>query len=245
MARLLLLALIIACFVAPTVATAQERVGDDILGEGLPADESPTESAPEFQPHKRPTERVEEAVEVLNEMRSDRLLGDLLARSQGVFIVPDYGEASFVIGTGGGNGVLFLREDGSWGNPAFYQVSSLSAGLQLGVIAGSFALVLVSERAAARFRRPHNFSLSLEAGMVVVDRSAWARGDVGEDLDVLLWSNTEGLLAELSIGMNSIIWQAEANEAYYGYPVSLREVLSGEAVNPYHEDLQQALLEPY
>lgn len=226
------------------VVTAQQTVGEETFGRDVVGSgDRPADAVMESDPQSSPAQRVEEAIAVLNEMRSDRRVGDLLERSRGVFIVPDYGEASFVIGAGGGDGVLLLRENGEWGNPAFYQVGSLSAGLQAGVVAGAFALVLVSDRAAAKFNREHNFSLSLEAGMVVVDRSAWARGDVGQDLDVLLWSDTEGLLAELSVGVNSIIWQSDANEAYYGYPVSPMDVLSGDAVNPYRSDLQQALLE--
>lgn len=199
--------------------------------------------AQEPQQQTSPQERLEDAIEVLKEMQSDRRMRELLERSYGVFIVPDYGEAALIIGSGGGEGVLLLRENGRWTNPAFYQAGSLSAGLQAGVIAGSLALVLVSERAAENFYRAHNFSLSFESGLVMVDRSAWARGDAEEDMDILVWSDTEGLLAELAISMNSIIWQPDANGDYYGRRVSPDQVLSGEVINPYQSDLEQAFLE--
>lgn len=228
----------------PFLALTQPGVGDDAFSR-TPAEQDDPAAATNLEPQQQtsPQERLEEAIDVLEEMNSERSLRELVEQSYGVFIVPDYGEAAFVIGTGGGDGVLLPREDGQWRNPAFYQVGSLSAGLQAGVVAGSFALVLVSERAASEFNEEHNFSLSLEAGFVVVDRSAWARGDIDQDLDVLLWSDTEGLLGELSIGMNSIIWQEDMNQDYYGYPVTPEDVLSGDAVNPYHDDLQQALLD--
>lgn len=197
-----------------------------------------------LQPQESPQKRLDEAIEVLREMQSDDELRDLLEDSHGVFIVPDYGEAALIIGSGGGAGVLLLRENGNWGNPAFYKASTLSAGLQAGVVAGSLALVLLSEDAAANFNDEHNFGVSLEAGLVVADRAAWARGDVDEDMDVLVWSDTEGLLAEFSVGMNSIVWEPDANQHYYGRRVSPRQVLSGDLVDPNHKELQQALREP-
>lgn len=204
-----------------------------------PAEDNPVE---ELQ-HTSAQERLDEAVEVLREIQSDARMRSLLKDARGIFIVPDYGEASLIIGSGGGEGVLLLREDGYWSNPAFYKAGSLTAGLQAGITAGSLALVLMSEKAAASFYDEQSFSLSLTAGLVVANRSAWARGDVEGDMDVLIWSDTEGLLAEVSVGVNSVIWQPEANQDYYGRPVSPYQVLSGRVVDPNHEALQQALLE--
>lgn len=241
-----LLSALVTLLLLPGLGIAQDSVRmarNDPSPIRSSAGRQPADPVAEYHPHDSPQKRLEKAVDVLKKMQSGRSTRALLNKARGVFIIPEYGEAALIIGSGGGEGVLLMREDGHWSNPAFYQAGSLSAGLQAGITAGSLALILMSEKAAAKFHAEHNVSLSLEAGLVAVDRSAWARGDVGTDADVLIWSDTEGLLAEFSVAVNSVIWQPEVNQDYYGRPVSPYQVLSGDAVDPNQAELQQALLE--
>ena len=53
-----------------------------------------------------------------------------LGRVKGVLIFPRLMKGAFVVGSEGGNGVLFARDEqtGKWSEPAFYEISSASFG---------------------------------------------------------------------------------------------------------------------
>jgi lipid-binding SYLF domain-containing protein len=188
-------------------------------------------------------ERVAEAATILGEMREESDLRPLLEDAHGVFVVPDYATAALIVGAAGGEGVLFTRTDGDWGNPGFYDVGSLSAGLQAGVAAGAIAMVLLTPESVEVFKSNTNFALTAEAGFSIVDWSARARAQIDEGSDVVVWSDTEGLFAELAIGINSVTWDEEENENYYGQQVTAEAIIDDEVADPHQELLQQALQE--
>lgn len=191
-----------------------------------------------------PREQVREAVEVLRDMQEDAGLRRLLDQALGVFVVPDYGTAALVIGAAGGEGVLLVKEDGEWARPGFYAVGSLSAGLQAGVAAGSVAMLLNSERALAAFGEDSNTSLTVDAGFSIVEWSARARGELGRGSDVVVWTDMDGLFAALALGIDTITWDSDDSDRYYGQATSPQAILAGEIRDPNRGLLQQALKEP-
>lgn len=191
-----------------------------------------------------PIEQVRESVRVLQDMQKDSGLRRLLDEARGVFVVPDYGSAALIIGAAGGEGVLLVKEQGEWARPGFYDIGSLSAGIQAGVTAGSIAMVLLSEQALDAFRENSNFSLTLDAGLSLVDWSARASGELGQGNDVVVWSDMEGLFAALTLGINNISWDDADNEQYYGQATSPQAILAGAVPDPYRQMLQHALREP-
>ncbi|MGQ9427119.1 lipid-binding SYLF domain-containing protein [Gilvimarinus sp. F26214L] len=179
--------------------------------------------------------------EVLREMKSDPDLRHLLEESHGVLVVPNYASAALVIGAAGGDAVLLLRQGGEWTHPAFYHLGSLSAGLQLGIEAGSMAMVLTSDRALDSFTKDNNFSLSADAGFSVIEWSARARGELTATADLILWMDTDGLLGELALGLNNLIWDSGANREYYGRDVDPERVLRQGVASPNAHLLANAL----
>lgn len=190
-----------------------------------------------------PDEQVRESAKVLQDMRKNDDLRALLDEAQGVFVIPDYGTAALVIGAAGGEGVLLSKQDGEWARPSFYDVGSLSAGLQAGVAAGSVAMLLMSEAALDTFRQDSALSLTADAGLSIVDWSAQARGELGEPKDIVVWTDTEGLFAGLALGINNITWDDEDSAQYYGQITSPQAILAGEVQNPNRDLLEQALRE--
>ncbi|MCW8193833.1 lipid-binding SYLF domain-containing protein [Proteobacteria bacterium 005FR1] len=199
--------------------------------------------AQEFEEIAGPQEDVVEAATVIEEMQQDADLRQLLDEARGVFIIPDYALAALVVGASGGEGVLLAKVDGAWSNPAFYDIGGISAGFQAGVSAGDIAMILMSEDAVTSFLGDNQFALNADAGFSIVDWAARARGQIGRGEDIVLWSDTEGLLAEISIGVNDINFDEEETAEYYGEEASATAVLAGEVTNPHPELLQQALQE--
>ncbi len=190
-----------------------------------------------------PEDDVREAMNVVQQMKQDQELGQALARAKGVFIIPDYATASLLVGGAGGEGVMLAQvAEGEWSSPAFYDVGSISLGLQAGAAAGSIVMLLMSDQAVENFQQENNFSLNAEAGLALVNWSAEAEADWGRG-DVVVWTDTEGLLAEAAIGIADINFDEEETSEYYGQETTPQSVLAGNMQDPQSETLRTEFAE--
>lgn len=186
-------------------------------------------------------EQVNEALRVVNQMKKDPQLTNLLERARGVYIAPDFAKAAVGVGGRGGEGVLLIKQDGQWSGPAFYNFGRVSAGLQAGAEAGSVAMLLMTEDAVRPFTsQENNFSLDAAAGLTVVDYSAQGRSTAGEP-DVITWSDSEGLFAGASIGVTGFTRDEDENHAYYRKQATPQQIFSGSVNNPHADVLKDAL----
>lgn len=183
-------------------------------------------------------EDVQESVEVIQQMkRQDDNLNGGLDAAKAVFVVPDYATAALIVGGTGGEGVLFESRDGQFSNPVFYDIGSLSIGAQAGASAGSIALLLMSDDAVESFKQENNFSLNAEAGLTIINWSAEAEWSAGKG-DVVVWSDTEGLLAEAAVGVSDINFDEEETQEYYNEQATPQQILAGEIQNPHASELE-------
>ena len=105
---------------------------------------------------------VQEAAKVVAEMKADPDAAALLAQARGVYVVPDFAQAAIIVGGWGGDGVMVAANASGWTNPAegspglsgpaFYDVSAVSAGAQIGFASGSVVMLLMSDEAVSAFR---------------------------------------------------------------------------------------------
>jgi lipid-binding SYLF domain-containing protein len=182
------------------------------------------------------------AADVVRQMAAEPGLPNLLAQAKGVYIVPTYGRAALGLGAAGGAGVLVTRRpDGTWSDPAFFNIGGISVGAQAGAEGGPIALLLMNDKAVGSFRKKNNFSLSADAGLTVVNWSKQAQGMAGTG-DVVVWSGTKGLFGNVAtLAVNDIRYNQRANRAYYGKNVTVDDVMVGKATNPHSDPLKQAL----
>jgi lipid-binding SYLF domain-containing protein/predicted outer membrane protein len=159
---------------------------------------------------------LDEAVQVVQRMKSDPGVTDILGRAKGVFIMPDYGRAALGLGVQGGQGVLVTRKSDSFSNPVFYNMGGSSIGAQAGAAVGQVALLLMTDKAVKNFRSGKNFSINADAGLNIVHYSARKQASAGKIQDVIVWSGAAGAYAGVSIGLNGMTFDDEANRAYYG-----------------------------
>jgi lipid-binding SYLF domain-containing protein len=187
---------------------------------------------------------VNDAVGVVQTMRTDAGMPALLARARGVFIVPTYGRAALGIGGAGGAGVLMIRRpDGTWSNPAFFDIGAISIGLQAGAEGGPLAIVLLNDKAVDSFRNRNNFSLSADAGLTVVNFARMAEGSTAGD--VVVWSGNKGLFGSaVTVGINDVRFNQRLTEAYGGKPVTAQQALDSTMTDARSDALRQALGSP-
>jgi lipid-binding SYLF domain-containing protein len=185
---------------------------------------------------------VNQAAGVIRKMQADPGAANLLAEAQGVFIVPKYGRAALGVGGRGGVGVLLVKRDGKWSDPAFYNFGGVSAGVEAGVEGGSFVLVLNDQKAVDSFRRNNNWSLNAGAGLTIVEWSKKARASAGSG-DVTIWSDVKGLFAGAQIAVTDIKYDADQTAAYYGQSgkLALNDVLGNKVTDAHADQLKQAL----
>lgn len=186
------------------------------------------------------TGHLNRAVAVLHQMERNRELAALLAKSKGVFVVPDSMRVAVGVGVRGGAGVLLVRRGNSWGTPAFYNMGSVSIGAQLGAEGGAMAFVLNDQKALDSFTRDNKFALNADAGLTLVDWSRKGEGSLGFG-NITAWSDTEGLFGGATVNVTDIIYDGAETAAYYKRIVSPREVLAGRVSNPHEAELREAL----
>lgn len=185
-------------------------------------------------------QHINDAAAVVKRMENEPGMNKLLQQAKGVFIVPEYGRASLGIGGSGGAGVLLAKNNGTWSDPAIYDVGGISIGAQAGAEGGPIALILTSDKAVNSFRQKNNFALSADAGLTVLDWSKVAQSTAGAG-DIVVWSGTKGLFGSAAIGVQDIRFNREQTGAYYKREVAANDVISGLVQNPHADVLKQAL----
>ena len=194
------------------------------------------------KPEETAMKHVNDAVAVAQRMLQEPRMKELLQQAKGVFIVPTYGRAALGVGASGGAGVLLIkRADGTWSDPAFYNIGGISAGAQIGAEAGAIALVLNNEKAVNKFMQKNSCSLSAAAGLTIVNWAKIAQGSLG-DGDVVAWAGTKGLYGSLvAVGVSDIRYNQKLTNAYYHQTVSAADALAGKHTNPNADTLKQTL----
>jgi SH3 domain-containing YSC84-like protein 1 len=145
--------------------------------------------------------------------------------ARGFLIVPKAVRVGLVFGGSGGRGLLVARgRTGEWNGPSFYTVGTASFGLQAGVDVSNVVVLVMTQRGMNALLSP-----SLRLGM---DASA-AAGPVGvgagrpprPDTDFVYYSRSKGFYGGLSLEGAMIRPDDNWNRAYYGRPVSPRDIL--------------------
>lgn len=217
---------------------ADRRQSDHVATSGTSRANTPSSDA-----LKDTLSQVDESVQVVQRMKSDPRVTDMLARAKGVFIMPDYGRGAIGVGVQGGEGLLLVRRQGQgFSNPVFYDMGGISIGAQLGASGGQVALLLMTDKAVQQFESGKKFSLNADAGLTIVNWSRRAQTSTGKLEDIVVWSNAKGAYAGLSVGVNDIMLDRDANRAYYGRTeLTPQQILDGAVPNPRHNVLGMVL----
>lgn len=167
----------------------------------------------------------------------------LLQRARGVLICPQLFKAGFVVGGQGGNCVLVGRGAQGWSNPAFYQFSAGSVGLQVGLQDSELMLIVLTDRGLQALI-DDQFQIGGSAGLAFATLGTGVEGGTTAALhaDVVAFSRSRGLFAGLSLDGSFVGVRSAWNTAYYGGPTAAQQlVLQGEGNNPGAAPLREIL----
>jgi lipid-binding SYLF domain-containing protein len=147
-----------------------------------------------------------------------------IGRAKAVMITPQFLQAGFIFGGGGGNTVVLARGAGGrgWTGPAFYKMAAGSVGLQAGAESSELVAVVMTDKALASL-----LSSSFKLGGDV----SIAAGPVGAgtgapiNADIVVYARSKGLYGGLNLSGTAVNTDDSANQAFYGRPASPVDIL--------------------
>lgn len=159
----------------------------------------------------------------------------LLEHAHAVAVVPGVIKVGLAIGGRRGKGVLVVRkDDGSWSNPIFINLTGGSVGFQVGVQSTDVVLVFTSRQSIEGIVGG-KVTLGADASVAAgpVGRQSSAATDIGLNAQVYSYSRAKGLFAGVALDGSAITIDHRSNEAFYGRPgVLASEIIRADAPAP-------------
>jgi lipid-binding SYLF domain-containing protein len=167
-------------------------------------------------------------------------------RAKGVLVFPQIIKGGFIWGGSGGTGVLLVRNEktGSWSEPAFYTIGSVTFGLQIGGEASEVVILAMSDKAVDSLLSS-SFKLGGDASIALgpVGAGAKANADIPNvTADFISFAKSKGLYAGLNLEGAVVAVRDSMNQAYYGKDVRPADIIVKHDVsNSRAAQLQEAL----
>ncbi len=165
---------------------------------------------------------LEEAAITVEKVRaaqkSSANMDDLLKRAKGVMVIPAYYKAGFILGGGYGDGVLLQRQSPtSFGDPAFYRMTSGSIGLQAGMQSAEIVFMILTDKGLDAVLNDE-FKLGANVGISVGALGAGAEASTTTNVgkDIVAYSANAGLFAGGALEGAVIRPRKDWNAAVYG-----------------------------
>jgi lipid-binding SYLF domain-containing protein len=168
-------------------------------------------------------------------------------QAKGVLIVPGLLKGAFLFGLEGGNGVLFVRDEKTevWSEPAFYETSTASFGLQAGA-ESSEAILVVQTVKGIESLLSSSFKIGGDVSAAVGSKGSGMEGSTSANLgkDFVTYSRSKGLFAGVSFEGASIRTRDDLNKAYYGSAVRPSDIVLVRNVkaNPQSKPLRDSVV---
>ncbi|MEM8770433.1 MAG: lipid-binding SYLF domain-containing protein [Pseudomonadota bacterium] len=154
-------------------------------------------------------------------------------------IIPRSLRGGFIFGASGGNALMVARNaDGSWSEPVFFTIGSLSFGFQAGVEGSETILAVMTQRGVE-----HLLSTSVKlGGDLTLAAGPIGAGAKAQTADILAFSRSRGLYGGISLEGAVLKARHSWNEGYYGKRVRPLDIIYREAAaSPNSVVLQNAV----
>jgi lipid-binding SYLF domain-containing protein len=156
----------------------------------------------------------------------------LLERAYAVAVIPTVIKVGLGIGGRRGKGVLVVRKDnGTWSNPIFVNLTGGSFGFQVGVQSADVVLVFTSKQSIEGIVGG-KVTLGADASVAAgpIGRQSSAATDIGLTAQVYSYSRASGLFAGVALDGSAITIDSASNEAFYKKPgILASEIIRSDA----------------
>ena len=218
-----------------------------------------TAIATDEKPATEPTGEAEWAAKaakvVETQMAEDfdkQIPSTLLQKSQCVAVFPSVLKAGFIVGAKRGDGLISCRhkETGEWGAPAFFRITGVSWGLQIGAKSADVILLVMNQKGIDGILKS-KVSLGGDIGVTAgpVGRDAAVGTDVLLKSSVISYARSKGIFAGLNLEGSTITYNDTANTKVYGKDADARKILFDvkaipESVKVLHDTLKKHAPKP-
>ncbi len=170
---------------------------------------------------------------------------EYMKNARGLLIVPDLYKGAWFLGGSGGRGVLLVRDQGTgeWLGPAFYNIGSVSFGLQFGG-QKSEVIILVMTQKGLESLYSTSVKLGGDASVAIGPIGVGAQGATAPSLNVDYISFSRPIGAFLGVSLDGAVVDEnyDWNKAYYGKPVRPADIVTARnVVNPSSDKLRTAV----
>jgi SH3 domain-containing YSC84-like protein 1 len=141
-------------------------------------------------------------------------------------------KAGFIGSVRGGTGVVVARTESGWRGPCAIGTGGLGVGFQAGAEVSELVIVLNTPAAVDAFAKGGNVTLGGALSVAAGPIGRTAEAGVGLQAATYTYSRSQGLFAGVSLEGTVITIRDRLNEAYYGRPVTAREILAGKIQPP-------------
>ncbi len=191
---------------------------------------------------EKAAELVVEAADTVSYFANDSAfepLWELADDAKAMVIVPKSIRGGFILGASGGNAVMIARnEDGSWSEPTFFTIGSISLGFQAGLEGSETILAVMTQRGMEHLLSTTvklGADLSLAAGPI-------GAGAKAQTVDILAFSRSRGLYGGVSLEGAILKARHSWNQDYYQANVTPADIIYREKVSqPRSAVLQNAV----
>ncbi len=188
-------------------------------------------------------ELVDKATIVVQRILSDESMGWARAHLQSaeaIIIFPSFMKGAFIVGGEGGSGVALARDSktGEWSYPAFFTMGSISFGLQIGGKISELLLMVMTRKGLDAL-----LSASVKlGGDVGVAAGPVGVGAKGKLTDIVAFAHSKGAFVGISLDGGVLAPRSDFNEAYYGKPIPVSDILIRRVVkNPGADRLREVV----
>src|SRR5215203_3547375 len=143
-----------------------------------------------------------------------------------IAVFPQVIKAAFVVGGGGGRGVVVCRTASGWSAPAFLNVGGASFGLQIGAESTDYVMLFMTPESARSLLESNvklGGSVSVAAGPI--GREAEAATDAKMNAQILSYSRSKGLFAGMALEGAVIETANKDMQDVYGEGATSKSVL--------------------
>src|SRR5215510_7366678 len=186
----------------------------------------PAQKSSRMQDAARHSGQASEAFADVMNIKDHRIPKDLLDKAEAIAVFPGVVKAAFIVGGKGGQGVISRRVKGGWSEPAFFNLSGGSFGLQVGAQKTDYVFLIMNQDGVDGLLKD-KFELGGEAGVAAgpVGREAAASTNLRLDAGILSYSRSKGAYIGAALKGAVVSPDNDLNQAVYGHKAS--EVLTG------------------
>lgn len=170
-------------------------------------------------------DQITSLTNAFDQIAENKIPSGLLKKSQAV-VITDMAKAGFMVALQKGSGLMVVRNNDEWSNPALINLLSASFGIQAGVEVKKIVLVFTKREVAEKLAQG-NIKLGAGLSLAVGPLAGKVGTEAVFDKDVYSYSSGVGIFAGLSLEGASLKLDDGGNQSLYGKAATATEIFGG------------------